>query len=294
MKYIHKAYFFTFIMCIADLYAMQEPQNTPDTQYSSHYAILFSPKLKPLLNAFNLWATTPAAIVQETQKTWLRPAGSERWHAPNPYADRKEELMHLLKELELVDEIKPAHKEYDYLLIMGALHARAQKRIEHAVALWNEGYRFKQIILLGSERPLDPEKEPADGFTTPSKPHTEFQMLLHCFGQTAPQEMQAIAHYINAPNTIDSQGKSKRATTGDTVKQWLQTEPAPGRCLVVSNQPHTRYQETITRALLPDNFIVEGCGQSLDAQARMSEILDALARWLYSAYDIYKNHASHP
>ncbi len=261
---------------------------------------LFSPNgiphetLTTLLNSFAISAQTPVQIVKETQKAWLRPAGKERWEVDDVYSARKEELMPLFKELGLVEEKRPSEASYDYLLLMGALYTRAKSRLEYAISLSCLGTAFKTIVILGSERSLNPQQEPDSLFYGSPIPKTEFQMMQWIFEHTLmPTHMyNASIIWLNAPNKVDENGKIQRATTADTINLFLASKPNPGTCLVISNQPHIEYQAAVTRLLLPETFRVEGVGQSISEKAPVSQILDALARWIYQEEKIW-NKAHH-
>ena len=252
------------------------------------------PTLSNLLQTFAITATTPEEIVKETQKAWLRPAGKERWEVDDVYGSRKAELMPLFKELGLVEEIKPLCKSYDYLLLMGALYGRAKSRLEYAVSLACLGINFHTIVILGSERSLNAQQEPESLFYGNDIPKTEFQMMEWLFEHTLmPLDMyQSTVIKVNSPNKIDAQGKTQRATTADTIDQFLAGNFKPGSCLVISNQPHVEYQASVTRLLLPATYSVEGAGHGLSEKAPVSEILDALARWIYQEEKLW-NKAHH-
>ncbi len=249
-----------------------------------------STSLSTLLQKFGLAQDTPQIIVDGTQKEWLRTAGKERWESEDPHANLKSELMPLFKEAGVVDEVKPNEKEYDYILVMGALRARAQMRIDYAAKLWNEGYRFKEIVLLGSERKLDATQEPASAFGEGPTPQTEYEMMRWVYDHTnLPAEMKKVkTSIINTPNTIDANGQVKRATTADTIKQWLKDNPKPGSCLIVSNQPHIGYQAAVVKSYLPESFKIIPVGDAMSSTARTCEILDALARWIYQENELLK------
>lgn len=252
------------------------------------------PSITALLRAFSISAQTPTQIMKATQKAWLRPAGKERWEVDDIYGARKAELMPLFKELGLVEEKKPLQNSYDYLLLMGALYGRAKSRLEYAVSLACLGINFRTIVILGSERPLNTQQEPESLFFGPDIPKTEFQMMQWLFEHTLmPTDMyQSTITWINAPNKIDAQGKTQRATTADTINLFLDGNFKPGSCLVISNQPHVEYQASVTRYLLPESFSVEGVGHALSEKAPVSEILDALARWIYQEEKLW-NKAQH-
>ena len=236
--------------------------------------------LEELLVKFDIHETALATVTSKTQEKWLRTAGKERWEAQDPYAHLKSELMPLFSKLNLINEIKPNQKHYNYLLILGGLFKRTQSRLQYCINLWQEGTTFDQIILLGSHRPLDPKEEPSSLFTN-AQPHTEYEMMRYLYDTCVPAPMKNIpAVFINTPNTVDSQGKIKRATTGDTIQQWLhEHKPATGDCLVISSQPHIGYQESVIKTFLPA-FTISSAGPSLQ-EDKTCEILDALARWIY-------------
>lgn len=239
--------------------------------------------LAKLIRQFNLNPQSQQELVEQTQKAWLRPADKERWEAESPHESRKQDLMPTFKRIGLVDEVKPQLQKYDYLLILGALHSRAKSRIEHAVQLWNNGIRFREIVLLGCERKLDPKQEPASLFNSVATPKTEYEMMRYVYEHTQmPEAMRAIKPtFINSPNKIIAAGKEQRATTGDTLIDWLKTHPKPGTCLIISNQPFIRYQESVTQGFLP-LFIVDATGHELNPNESVSNILDSLARWIYT------------
>lgn len=248
-----------------------------------------TPALAKLLQAFDIHAQTPTEIVKATQATWLRTAGKERWEAEDPYASRKEELMPLFEQIGVLSEKKTQRTEYDYALIMGGLYRRVADRMAYTAELWGKGIRFKEIVLLGSERGLNPKEEPVSHFfdfnyQTPVEeiPKTEYDMMIHVYANTAmPLEMLKTEFTpINTPNTIVN-GQTKRATTQDTINQWLKSDPKPGTCLVISNQPHVDYQKSVTKTFLPESFTVDAAGPAWNKAGKVNEILDAIARWIY-------------
>ena len=248
-----------------------------------------SSALVQLLHAFGITAETSQEIVKETQAKWLRTPGKERWEAEDPYASFKEELMPLFKQFGAISEIKPLKKEYDYVLIMGGLYRRVVSRMNYAAQLWQDGVRYKEIVALGSERELNPELEPVSHFfdfsyQTPLSeiPKTEYDMMQYVYANTRMAvEMENIkTTFINAPNTI-ANGKTKRANTQDTLTEWLKSNPKPGSCLIISNQPHIDYQKSVARTVLPESFIIDAAGDECDANSKVNEILDAIARVIY-------------
>lgn len=291
--------FFTLLLLTGISYQM-EPMTQKDQQTLNLFVLDNECKpsagLRKLLEAFALKQGNAQTIVNETQKAWLRTSGKERWEAEDLYENRKINLMPLFEEVGLILEIKPQGKEYDYLLIPGALHKRVQLRMEHAIKLWNEGYRFKEIIFLGSERILDPKQEPTSTFDFDANPipKTESEMMQWVYSHTdLPKDMKRIkTTFINAPNSVDANGKAKRANTGDTIARWLATNPQPGTCLIVSNQPHIGYQTEVAKTYLPKSFTIISAGGAIEPNTKVSEILDALARWIYQSNKFLSNDKS--
>ena len=71
-----------------------------------------TPNLLKLLQVLDVeHENSLASIVKSAQKSWLRVAGSERWHVTDDYNDQRKQLLPLLKNLGLVDEVKPIKKQ---------------------------------------------------------------------------------------------------------------------------------------------------------------------------------------
>lgn len=237
-------------------------------------------------------------IVDETQKQWLRAAGKERWQVDEILGSRKQELMPLFKQLGLSNEITPSKNRYDYVILLGATTQRMWTRLAYAGELWNKGIRFNNIVLLGSERPLDPNLETyetlrglhdaslpqrSDWQASLETPKTEAQAFAYIFNQIGlPQEMRSIGvTLIDSPMRRNPNGSPKRPTTGDTIFDWLAKKPTPGSCLLISNQPYVYYQDSVARTYLPAPWQIETVGQGASDSVRIVELLDTLARTLY-------------
>ena len=240
------------------------------------------------------------SIVQETQKAWLRPAGIERFQMADVYADRKAEFMPLFQKLALIDEIKPTKKQYCYCLVHGASMHAARVRIAYVIKLWNDGVRFDQLVFLTGQRTLDSEKESVkelldrtqkvlpvriDWKQPEAMPETESTMMRMLYDQAQmPQALRMVPfNVIDIPYQETAIGQKRRPNTQDTVRGWVKTNPFPGACLAISNQPFIACQDTIMRADLPKTNTLETVGASiaLEDQVSVSMTLDALARWLY-------------
>jgi len=242
---------------------------------------------------------TLAGIVNVTQKEWLRPAGKERWEVTGKYINQKDILLPLLTNLRLIGDIKPTQSFYDYALMLGAITTTSRQRLANLISQWQQGVRFKKLIFLAGQRPLNPEIESKEILLDKDNKHlpfrkdwkfnnnlpkTETEMMRLIFDQAdLPEEMKKVeVVFVDAPMKKDAQGNFVRPTTPDTINEWLKTNPLPGSCLAISNQPYVGYQNSTLKTILPPTFTVETIGKKVAIQTiKIPVILDALARWLY-------------
>ena len=252
----------------------------------SHYILTKNNQPAPALQALLTQekiehANTLESVVQATQKSWFRPAGVERFQMVDTYADRKNDFLPYLRTLGMIDEVKPKLKRYTYGMVHGATLPRVRMRFAYLIKLWKEGVRFDQLVFLTGERYLDHDLEHEAlvcGCTT------ETDMMRMIYEQTdMPQELRVLPFLlISAPQQLTEKGTMRRPNTQDTVKEWLKTNPLPGSCLAVSNQPYVAYQDTVMRTDLPEMFILETVGVAVDTrEVSVRDCLDSLARWLY-------------
>ncbi|MDP3787802.1 MAG: hypothetical protein Q8Q60_00620 [Candidatus Chromulinivorax sp.] len=226
-----------------------------------------------------------ASIVQATQATWIRKPGTERWDINEEDRGNKELIHRQLMKMNLIDTVTPSKKKYDYALWMGAAYPRMQTRFAYLVKLWEKGVRFDQIVLLSGARPLTDGEQSAlvHDFNLGSKASiTEADAMKLVYENTAmPDEMRKIPLVvIDVPMQIAQNGTLARPTTGDTVNAWMALQPQPGSCLVVSNQPYVAYQNSVTKTLLPSDFVVETVGEKSD-DTNIDVKLDTVAQLLY-------------
>ncbi len=238
-------------------------------------------------------------IVRVTQLHLLRPQNSERWHMLDVYQQHAATIMPLLKKLGCLDAVEPTQQQYDYVLLLGATVSRVRDRLRYVVSLCEQGLRFKTIIFLGSERPLDPAVEPADLLTQPTQnnypyldptwkfngimPTTEYEMMRLVFEQTEfPAGFENVTFcFLNTPMQPTATGGTRRANTIDTIVHWISTNPIPGTCLATSNQPFVGYQDSAVRSALPKNFPLETVGSKASDTLNIAVGLDNLTRWIY-------------
>lgn len=238
-------------------------------------------ELKNLLALLDLPGDDLKTIVDVTQRAWLRPAGKERWELDEIAPEKTEHLKAIFAKLGLVPEIKPTAQKYEYALLMGARLASTQKRVNYLLNLWQQGILFNSIVVLTGERPLDPAAEAIE-MANGGKATTECSMSQAVFAHLkAPEAFKNIpVTFVSVPMITTPDGKVRRPTTGDTVKEWLKANPVPGNCLVLSNQPFVGYQDSVVKTLLPKSFTIESAGCGAD-NTHNAEVLDTLARWLY-------------
>jgi hypothetical protein len=149
-------------------------------------------------------------------------------------------------------------------------------RFSYLVELWKQGVRFKEVVWLVGDRPLDPR---IDGLLDQASTESE---AAHIIWETAeiPAEMKALPVLFVA---VPMDGK-KRPTTKDTIIAYLQTNPERCTALFVSDQPFCGYQFAILQGTLPETiqFDVVGAGvTSTSHPAAAAIVLDTVARWLY-------------
>jgi len=249
--------------------------------------------------------STQQDIIAQTQKPqpegWLRNPGSERFNMVDYYASRKEELRPLCVTLGLVSDVLPKKKYYDYVLMHGANMLTMRARIAFLVRIWQDGVRFKKLVFLTGQRDLDPVIEAPALFTDRQQtvlpiradwqidscllPTTETAGIKVLYEQAdVPVELRSVpVTIVDAPKTLNNDGQWVRPNTKGTVDTWLLSNPTPGVCLAISNQPFVGYQDATARALLPASFTLETVGVAAPAASESVSIwLDSLARWLYS------------
>ncbi|HZW60965.1 MAG TPA: hypothetical protein VFF04_01955 [Candidatus Babeliales bacterium] len=240
------------------------------------------------------------SIVAETQKAWLRKPGTERWHLEEICTNNRDVIMALFDQLGCIQKVEPSKQEYDYGIILGATVFRVRTRLTYLLDLWQQGIRFKTLVFLGGQRPLDAQVEPADllinsaahGYRyandswqfTGTVPSTEYEMMKIVFEQTkfpAGFLENVDIVFVNAPMQQQPDGSLRRPTTVDIINEWLNHTPKAGTCLFVSNQPYVGFQDSSVRTALPVHFNLETVGEAAKSNELIAVHLDNVARWLY-------------
>ena len=210
-----------------------------------------------------------------------------------------EEYIDILRELDCIDEFLAPIRTYstfDGSLLLGTTLPRFRTRLATLKKEYDRGAHFKQVYLLGSERPLNPQKESFDDLRFPKEglpikktwdvatvplPTNEIDMMHYVVDQSdIPTEWEVIV--IKTSNVALQGAGFRYANTGDTFVQWQKdTRFVDGRFLIVSNQPFVRYQETNARRILPQEMLLFGIGHMANVELPLGTFLDNLAKQLY-------------
>lgn len=202
--------------------------------------------------------------LNDIRNQWIQ-QGKERWVFDQRCEDLRETVWPMFQELGMVDEIKPLHKHYDTAVLLGALYSTFQRRLDYLV---KTGVTFDQIVLLAGERPLlDSEKAKLPGL------ETEADMVRFVY------ENSAIPKNIPVQFIAVAMKGERRPNTCDTINAWLQTNPIPKRCLVISTQPYVHYQGAIFERFFP--FTVEMAGPAIVGTPTVALMLDTLGREIF-------------
>ncbi|HEX2579142.1 MAG TPA: hypothetical protein VHK67_01905 [Rhabdochlamydiaceae bacterium] len=220
---------------------------------------------------------TLQSMIKETQKTWKRPVGKERWHIENNLSEiQTKAVMEYCSKNQFFTEIVPAKKEYDYAVILGSTVATMKKRIDFLEKVAKSGVQFKQVVLLSGARPLDSQVEIA-----PEGCQTEGDAIVFLWKACSLSKQIPWAQF-HCPMT-SVLGVLVRPTTADTYNLWLASKPKAGGCCMVSNQPFCLYQQLVAESLIPKEFTFETVGPAADPdKVNPANLLDTIARCLYT------------
>ncbi len=244
-----------------------------------------TPALRQLLDVFDLSDQNDLqSIVEATQKHWLQ-TGKERWEFAQRDEDKRDLLIPIFKDLKIIDTIDACSINYDYALIYGATYSSVIKRMRHLVSQFHRGVRFKQVILLTGQRYLKfSEKEKHLPY------QTETEMMLSLWKTMAiPEAMRSLPFVLVDTPQQKRNGTWARPNTQDTLIEWLKTNPTPGSCLFVSDQPYSGYQDAVARYALSDAFSIETIGVKADPDLPIAVVLDNIARWIYTENNIRRS-----
>ncbi|MFK0569667.1 hypothetical protein [Endozoicomonas sp.] len=259
------------------------------------YQEALSTTLDSLLSELNIPHAANLDSMINASQVWRRKPGQERWELPelDIPAEKKSRVFELLEKLGLMASVVPTGKHYDSVLFLGATVPAMKHRLDNLIHLWNEGVRFRRLIYLVGQRPLDPTTDhlkllailPEDQHSKTLDPYpfteTEAAMMLHQLAPM-PAAMKALPiEFIDTPRKWRN-GYWHRPNTRDTLKHWKKNSPSPGSTLVISGQPYGNYQKEVVRQELPEGFLVDLAAGSAGSATRLVIYLDALALWLHN------------
>ncbi len=259
-----------------------------------------SPTLKKILEVTNITHDgTLQSVVEATQKAWLRKAGAERWDIDDSFEKFHDTLYPLFRELDILDEIAPSKKAYDYAIVLGATVNPIRDRLNLMLKAFERGVRYKKLIFHTGARKRHSEKESkevlfdrnnkllpirSDWKEPKELPKTEAEIARMVYDQAAlPKGFKEAVEviFVEAPMQKKPDGTFRNPNTGDIIKLWLSSNTPPGTVLASSNQPYVKYQHAVLKTLLPDTFIIETIGSGAGDKLHVGTLLDNLARWLY-------------
>lgn len=239
---------------------------------------LFDADLNVLLEVMDVpHEGTPESIVEATQKRWTRPAGKELWEVKDTVtATQKAAVIDYCTKKGFLKEIKPAHLQYDYAILLGATVYPMEKCMAYLAKLAESGVQFKNVILLSGARPLDAAIEPLlEGCKT------EGDAMEYLWKAHPLSKKVAWKHYQHPMITL-ADGKTRRPSRIDTFDLWMKDSPEPGRCFFVYIQPYLNYQTAVAENHLPKTFLCETVGPAAEvSNQNTAKLLDTIARCLY-------------
>lgn len=266
---------FLLIVCSLNALVANQLIDTAGTVHPS-LITLFS-QLNTPIEKSNL-----AQIVAYTQKEWLRSKGQERWQLQEKYAEHRNEILQCMNDLGCIQEVHAQRKEYDIAVVLGATYFRMKDRINYLISEYNRGIRFKELVFLSGQRPLDPviEHDVLQWAHNSQPLATESDAMHYIVEHTEFPFSDIKKTFIDVPMIKNGDAIERRPTSEDTFYALLKQYPAISSCLLVSNQPYTLYQDTVARLCLP--YHIETIGSQADSATSNAEYLDNIARALYA------------
>ena len=218
-----------------------------------------------------------ADLVVETQKRWLRKPTQERWEMAELSEEERAFVLNWGITQHLFDDWKPNSDTFDQALILGATTGRMEMRLNYLKTLWEEGTRFREIVWLTGDRPLDPR---IDDLTDRSSNESEAAHILWDESDL-PEEMRNLPVLFVA---VPMFPEGRRPNTYDTLIAWLEEVERPCKALFISDQPFCGYQLAIVQSTLPETFDFDLVGKGIDPMlypTAATVTLDSIARMLY-------------
>lgn len=235
---------------------------------------------------------TLKGIRDSTQAAWYQ-AGKLRAEIKDQMevGQLRNDCLGPLAALGFLREAEAPETSYSYALVLGATVVAVRKRLAFLRDEWERGVRFREIVLLGSERALLPDKEGMDVLYNPQNAELPFPEDRAKTAETPPRnEIEMMVAVYKQPDfpwtsrgiTATAIHATGKANTSDTVQVWLQEEqPEPGACLAVSSQPFVSFQQVVIGNELPEGFTVTGVGPLANPSLPLATFLDNVAKLIY-------------
>jgi hypothetical protein len=208
---------------------------------------------------------TDQQIAEIAEKSWFQ--NKERWEFTPNLEHKKGELKPIFQTMGYLDERLPQQSHYDYALVIGATLCCVQKRMTTLEKLLKTGITINEIVFLTGERPLLPKEKEA----LHSPAVYESDMIREVYNRSnLPKSIPAT--FIHASTPPDK----PRPGTCETIAHWLQSNPAPGNCLIITNQPYIPFHEALLQNILP--FPFDLAGEKASESWTVALLLDTIAR----------------
>lgn len=260
-----KKKFFLFLFCfLSSIFALPLQERSIDPEALSQLAL-------------DLGIPQDADLIHETQKQWLRKLDKERWDLIEIPFNQRLFVLKWAEEQGFFLPWYPLFKEYEKVVIFGATTSQMQKRLDFLLNLWKEGYRFKEVVWLTGDRPLNKN---ADSYLNRCQNESEAAHIIWEEADLPERLRQISVLFVATP----MRSQEKRPNTEDTIITWLKRDPEPCRVLFISSQPFCGYQFAVLKSTLPESFLFDLAGDGFDPIDKPSAaalLLDSIARWIY-------------
>lgn len=226
--------------------------------------------------------TTLDELVSETQHKFFITNKKDNIRNYEIFVDK---IRDKAKKLGYIDQIKPTHKQYDAVLVLGCKYPCAKQRMETLKKVIDSGVVVKDIFLLGSDRPLDSGEKEHIKISFDDKNETTLLRQLFNNKKIITKKNYLTTNLCEVFSRCEITGK--RCITDDTIIELLKEYKVKfdkyKRILVISSQPYVKYQNKVVKYFLRNNSLnieVETIGTKAN-NLSADVILNSIAKDLY-------------
>lgn len=221
-------------------------------------------------------------VCRQTQKQWLRKAGSERWENPDIVeVEKRQAILELCSKLGFIDQCLPQKARYQSCVILGATAPAMNSRLNFAYKMWSSGIRFSSLTFLTGDRALSTHAE-SKLIDLGFKNECEAARYVYEHADLSDEFRKIPVIFVETPAKM-LDGKFVRPTTRDTIETWGSLYEVGQNYLFVSNQPYVLYQKAAIESVIFTNGDIEVIGDGADlSNLHVSNMLDTVARWIYA------------